>query len=219
MVDFGFSPDDLTAIDEDVPPQHLAGVINWVNQVLTTEKLVSEIEDASQRISDLVKSVKSYTHMDQSPEKKMASVHEGLENTLTMLKHKIKKEEIEIVKEYDESLTEAEILPSALNQVWTNLIDNAIDAMKGQDRKTLTLKTVKDAQFVNVHVIDSGSGIPEDVIDHIFDPFFTTKEIGEGTGIGLEVSRGIIVKDHRGSLTVESKPGHTNFKACFPIKA
>ncbi len=219
MVDFGFSPDDLSTIDEDVPPEHLAGVINWVNQVLTTEKLVSEIEDASQRISDLVKSVKSYTHMDQSPEKKMASVHEGIDNTLTMLKHKLKKEEIEVIKEYDESLSEAEILPSSLNQVWTNLIDNAIDAMKGQERKVLTLKTVKDAQFVNVHVIDSGAGIPDDVIDHIFDPFFTTKEIGEGTGIGLEVSRGIIVKDHRGSLTVESKPGQTNFKACFPIKA
>ncbi len=219
MVEFGFSMEDLETFEDEVPAENMGAVINWVNQVLTTEKLVNEIEEASQRINDLVLSIKSYTHMDQSPEKKMASIHEGLDNTLVMLDHKIRKENVELVKKYDEALLEAEVLPSALNQVWTNLIDNAVDAMKSSELRQLTVETLKDGEFVNVNIQDTGSGIPEEVIDKIYDPFFTTKEIGEGTGIGLEVVHRIITNDHNGSIKVNSKPGSTIFKICFPIKS
>ncbi len=219
LVEFGFEADDLENLEEHVPQSDRSAVFNWLNQVLTTEKIVSEIEDASSRINELVLSIKSYTHMDQSPEKKMADIHEGLDNTLVMLGHKLRKENVELIKKYDEGLKHAEILPSALNQVWTNLIDNAIDAMKRADQKVLTVETRQDGGFVNVHIQDSGSGIPEDIKDKIFDPFFTTKGVGEGTGIGLEVVHRIVTKDHNGSITLQSKPGETIFKVCFPIKA
>ena len=219
MVEFGFTEEDLEQIDEDVPEENLDGVMNWVNQVLTTEKLVSEIEDAAKRINDLVSSVKSYTHMDQSPEKKLSPIHEGLENTLTMMGHKMRKENIQIEKKYEDTPLEAEVLPSALNQVWTNLIDNAIDAMKKSDSRTLTVETQKDGDFINVNIHDTGSGIPEEIKDQIFDPFFTTKDVGEGTGIGLELVHRIITRDHHGSIKVDSEPGHTVFKVCFPAKA
>lgn len=219
MVDFGFEEEDLDAIDEQVQEKDLSAIIHWVNQVLTTEKLVSEIEDASKRINDLVMSVKSYTHMDQSQEKKFSNVHEGIDNTLVMLGHKLRKENIEIVKNYDKGLQPAEVLPSALNQVWTNLIDNAIDAMKNMDQRTLTVETLMDGDFINVNISDSGTGIPDEIKDKIFDPFFTTKGVGEGTGIGLEVVHRIVTKDHRGSIKVQSQNSGTTFKVCIPVKA
>ncbi|MCR9253461.1 MAG: ATP-binding protein [bacterium] len=109
------------------------------------------------------------------------------------------------------------VLASALNQVWTNLIDNAIDAMKTSDTKVLTIDTKQSGQFINIDIKDSGSGIPDDVKDKIFDPFFTTKAVGEGTGLGLEVVHDIITKQHNGTVNVESSPGSTVFKICFPI--
>lgn len=219
LVDFDFSTDELDEAYESLEEEHVGPTVNWMNQVLTTEKLVSEIEDASSRIGELVKSIKSYTHMDQSPEMKPIDIHDGLNNTLVMLNHKLKKSNIELVKEYDESLGFVEALPSALNQVWTNLIDNAIDAMKSVEKRELRIETVKDGEFVNINVRDSGTGIPEDIKDKIFDPFFTTKEVGEGTGIGLELVHRIINNDHNGSIKVNSKPGDTVFQVCFPIKA
>lgn len=219
MVDFGFTQEDLEEAYEGVPDEHIGPSANWINQVLTTEKLVTEIEDASSRIGELVKSIKSYTHMDQSPEMKPIDIHEGLDNTLIMLNHKLKKSNIELIKDYDPSLVSVEAFPSALNQVWTNLIDNAIDAMKAADKRQLRIETARDGDFVNINVRDSGSGIPEDIRDKIFDPFFTTKEVGEGTGIGLELANRIITKDHNGSIKVKSKPGDTVFQVCFPVKA
>lgn len=219
LVDFDFNPDELEETFESIPEEHVSASVNWMNQVLTTEKLVSEIEDASSRIGELVKSIKSYTHMDQSPEMKPIDIHEGLNNTLIMLNHKLKKFNIELIREYDDALASVDALPSALNQVWTNLIDNAIDAMKSSDKKELRIETARDGEFVNINIQDSGTGIPEDIKDKIFDPFFTTKEVGEGTGIGLELVHRIITNDHNGSVKVKSKPGDTIFQVCFPIKA
>lgn len=219
LVDFGFTVDELEDAYDGIPEEHVGPSVNWMNQVLTTEKLVSEIEDASSRIGELVKSIKSYTHMDQSPEMKPIDIHEGLDNTLVMLNHKLKKSNIELVKAYDETLALVDGLPSALNQVWTNLIDNAIDAMKSADKRELRIETLRDGEFVNINVHDSGSGIPEDIQDKIFDPFFTTKEVGEGTGMGLEMVHRIIANDHNGSIKVKSKPGDTVFQVCFPVKA
>ena len=219
LVDFGFTEAELDDAYDGIPEAHIGPSVNWMNQVLTTEKLVSEIEDASSRIGELVKSIKSYTHMDQSPEMKPIDIHEGLDNTLIMLNHKLKKSNIELIRDYDATLAQVDALPGALNQVWTNLIDNAIDAMRSADKRELRIETMRDGDFVNINVQDSGSGIPEDIQDKIFDPFFTTKEVGEGTGIGLELVHRIITNDHNGSIKVKSKPGDTVFQVCFPVKA
>ncbi|MTI23236.1 GHKL domain-containing protein [Fulvivirga sp. RKSG066] len=216
FVDFGFTEDDFKTIEGCLRPVDLLPVIGWLNQVLTTEKLVNEIQDASQRINDLVMSVKGYTHMDQAPEKKPANIHIGINNTLTMLNHKLKKNNIAIEKNFDPNLPEPALFISEMNQVWTNLIDNAIDAMKDSESRTLTIATRKDGSFVNIDIKDTGKGIPDDIMGQIFDPFFTTKPVGEGTGLGLDVVQQII-NQHNGSIKVDSKPGETIFKVCLPI--
>lgn len=219
LVDFGYEVDDLDNMKDEIPDATLAPVIHWVNQTLTTEKLIGEIEEASQRINKLVTSIKSYTHMDQAPEKAATDIHSGINNTLTMLNHKINGSGVEIVKDFDENLPKPHILVSEMNQVWTNLIDNALDAMENSDQKVLTIKSFQDDEFINVIIGDSGSGIPKEIQDKIFDPFFTTKEVGKGTGLGMEVVYRIIKNQHNGSITFTSEPGKTEFKVCLPIKA
>ncbi len=219
FVEFGFTEDDLDEIDDLLRKEDLGPVLGWFNQVLTTERLVGEIEEASKRINELVTSVKSYTHMDQAPEKKPSDIHNGIDSTLTMLNHKLKKNNVTIHKKYDNDLPKPQILASAMNQVWTNLMDNAIDAMESSEKRELTIETWKKSDFINVHISDSGGGIPDDIKDKIFDPFFTTKEIGKGTGIGLEVVHQIITQQHNGTIDVESTPGRTTFKVCFPIES
>lgn len=216
FVDFDFSIDDFEKVKSIVSQQDLIPIVNWLSQVLNTEKLVNEIEDAAQRISDLVLSVKSYTHMDQAPEKQPVDIHTGISNTLTMLKHKVNKNNIEVVSDFNE-LPNVSLFVSEMNQVWTNLIDNAIDAMEDTENGKLTIETLKDGEFVNVNISDSGNGIPEEIQDKIFDPFFTTKPVGQGTGLGLDVVKQIITQ-HNGSIKVKSKPGHTTFEVCLPIK-
>ncbi|TRX62649.1 cyclic nucleotide-binding domain-containing protein [Fulvivirga sp. M361] len=216
FVDFGFNVEDFEYVKESLRDEDLVPVINWLYQVLTTEKLVNEIEDASQRINDLVRSVKSYTHMDQAPEKKPTDIHTGINNTLTMLKHKINKGNIEVIPEFGQ-VPEVAVFVSEINQVWTNLIDNAIDAMESSKDKKLTLQTLRDGKFVLVNIIDSGKGISAEEIDKIFDPFFTTKPIGKGTGLGLDVVHQI-VGQHNGSVKVISEPGRTEFQVCLPIQ-
>lgn len=215
FVEYGISVEDLESISEDTPEAHLSPVFGWLNQVLTTEKLVNEIEDASKRINDLVSSVKSYTHMDQAPVKVPTDMHIGLNNTLTMLNHKLKN--IEVIKDYDSSLPQASILASPINQVWTNIIDNAIDAMEDQEQKQLRITTKTEGNFIKVLIADTGTGIPKEIQDKIFDPFFTTKAIGKGTGLGLEFVQQIIKVQHNGTVDLSSKPGETIFTICLPI--
>ncbi|MCB9245608.1 MAG: cyclic nucleotide-binding domain-containing protein [Flavobacteriales bacterium] len=217
FVDFNISADDLSALTVGMADQDRSAVIAWMNQNLITEKLVSEIKNASERIHELVRSVKSYTHMDQAQEKQRIDLHVGIENTLTMLNHKLRKGNIEVVREFMEGPLEALALPGEMNQVWTNLIDNAIDAMMEVEERRLLIHTKKDAEFINVYIIDSGPGIPEDIQDKIFDPFFTTKEMGQGTGLGLEVVHQIVQEQHNGRVYLESRPGHTQFMVCIPI--
>ena len=218
-VDFGFTIEDFESIGETTPEEHLPPVLNWVNQVITTEKLVGEIADASERINKLVLSIKSYTHMDQAPEKVVTDVHSGLDTTLTMLKHKLKENSIEVTRSYGENLPLPEILPSAVNQVWTNLLDNAIDAMESTESKVLTVATSASDTFFTVKISDTGTGIPDEVKDKIFDPFFTTKAIGKGTGLGLENVLQVVRIQHNGTIDVDSTPGNTTFTICLPIKA
>lgn len=215
FAEYDISPTDLDELKSRLREQDLSSVVNWIGQVIHTERLVNEIEDASQRINTLVNSIKSYTHMDQNPEKQLTDIHAGIRNTLIMLNHKIRKNNINVREQFQDDLPQAAVYVGEMNQVWTNLIDNAIDAMEGTPEGKLEIHTKKDREFLVVVIRDNGPGIPPGVVDKIFDPFFTTKEIGKGTGLGLEIVRQIVSR-HQGKVSVESVPGRTEFQVCFP---
>jgi len=217
MLEDGFTCDDLREFKEHIPARFLSPVLNWVNSNLVTRKMVADIQESSQRISDLVKSVKNFTHMDQGKGKEPTDIRTGIHNTLTMLQYRFKKGNVKLVEEYDESLPKIIALVGELNQVWTNLIDNALDAMEPAGQGQLTIRTEKEHEWAKTSIIDNGPGIPEDIQSRIFDPFFTTKDIGKGTGLGLDVVQRI-VRQHNGSVRVQSTPGNTAFVICFPIK-
>ncbi|CAG4999024.1 Adaptive-response sensory-kinase SasA [Dyadobacter sp. CECT 9275] len=216
FVEFGFETKDLEEFKSCLPDNALEPVLNWINTNFTTERMVSEIQEASRRIAELIGSVKTFTHMDRGGDKDLVDIHTGIRNTLVMLNHKIKKAGIELSEEFEENLPHITGKEGELNQVWTNLIDNASDALEGQPNPKLTIKTWKENEFVKIAVIDNGAGVPKDIKSKIFDPFFTTKQIGKGTGLGLDVVNRI-VKQHQGSVTLSSEPGHTEFLVCFPI--
>lgn len=213
---FQVSPDDLRQVASWLSEEDVLPVINWVAQVLTTEKLVSEIEEASRRINGLVTSIKSYTHMDRAAERSPVDIPEGIRNTLTMLHHKIRRNQVEVIETFPPDLPRPHAYAGPLNQVWTNLIDNALDALEGRPESKLEIAAAHDRAFVKVTLTDNGPGIPADIIDQIFDPFFTTKPMGKGTGLGLEVVRQI-VHQHQGKVEVTSVPGRTQFTICIPI--
>lgn len=216
FVDFNFKVADLDNFKQHIPDAFLSPVFGWINTLLVTEKMVEDIQESSRRIAELVKSVKTFTHMDRGADKQYADIHIGIRNTLTMLGYRKKKGNITLVEDFDLNLPPVKALIGELNQVWTNLIDNAFDAMEPNGKGTLTIKTERDREFVQVSIIDDGAGIPEDIRSRVFDPFFTTKEMGKGTGMGLEVVQRI-VNQHKGSIKVKSVPGHTEFIVCFPI--
>jgi len=200
-----------------VPIDFLEGGIRWVTYALETELLMNEIEDASHRISALVGAAKQYTQVDRAAHQEI-DVHEGLDSTLTMLGAKLKASpDLHVVKEYDRTLPDVPAYPGELNQVWTNLIDNAIQAMAGVG--TLTLRTSRDRDFVLAEIGDTGPGVPAGLVEKIFEPFFTTKPVGEGTGLGLDISYRIVVQRHGGDLTVVSEPGDTRFQVRLPLQA
>jgi signal transduction histidine kinase len=192
-----------------------AAALRWVAASLTARGLASELTESTARMSDLVGAVKSYAYMDRG-EVVEADVHEGLETTLTVLGHKLKHTTIEVVREYDRSLPALTMRGSELNQVWTNLLDNAIDALG--ERGTITLSTHRDGQCVQVDIADDGPGIAPEARAHIFDPFFTTKDVGQGTGLGLDTARRIVADRHRGTIAVDSEPGHTVFHVRLPLQ-
>jgi len=216
LVDFNFCQADLERMGEHIPNAYLSQILMWICSVLETERMVEDIQESARRIADLVSSVKTYTHMDRGSDKQYADIHIGIRNTLTMLGYKIKKGNVAVVEEFDHTLPPVKALIGELNQVWTNLIDNALDAMEPNGKGTLNISTLKDREFVQVSIADDGLGIPEDIVSKIFDPFFTTKALGKGTGLGLEVVQRI-VQQHNGSIKVNTAPGHTKFVVCFPI--
>ncbi|MGB0430269.1 MAG: ATP-binding protein [Bacteroidia bacterium] len=219
LVEFDFSIDDLEMIKANVPSDNFRPIIGWIENNLSTEKMVEEIQEASTRIADLIGSIKGYTHMDRSRDIQKVDIHDGLRSTVTMLKHKIKKNKIIFIEDFAASLPPINGFPGELNQVFTNILDNAIDALadyKEEPNPTITLKTIVDGSFVKTYIIDNGPGIPEEMINQIFDPFFTTKEMGKGTGLGLDVVAKI-VRQHRGEVRVNSKKGNTEFEVCLPV--
>jgi signal transduction histidine kinase len=207
----GVSVADLDALVAQLHVANSAQIINWLSSALNVGALLDDIEQSSRRISDLVGAVKEYTYMDQAPVQEI-DIHRGLDMTLRMLQHKLRNVTVE--RQFDPELPLVQGRGSELNQVWTNLIDNAIDAMNGSG--TLTLVTRCENDFVMIEVKDSGTGIPADVLPHIFEPFYTTKSIGSGTGLGLDITYRI-VQEHHGSIYVDSQPGSTRFIVRLPM--
>ncbi|MET9736128.1 ATP-binding protein [Streptomyces sp. NPDC006458] len=202
------------AVDEEILP----AAVGWLNYTVETELLMDEIEDSTNRISRLVNAAKQYSQLDRAPYQN-ADVHELLDSTLLMLSGKFGPQ-IKVVKDYDRTLPRIPAYPAELNQVWTNLIDNAVGAMGSAGGEgTLTVRTVLDHDQLMVEFRDTGPGIPAEIRDRIFDPFFTTKPVGEGTGLGLDISWRIVVNKHHGNLRVESVPGDTRFQVLLPLTA
>jgi signal transduction histidine kinase len=193
----------------------LEGAIRWLNYTLETELLMNEIEDSTTRISTLVAAAKQYSQMDRAPYQ-VVDVHELLDSTLLMMGRKLSRS-ITVVKDYDRSLPRIPAYAAELNQVWTNLIDNAVGAMP--DGGTLRIRTAMDNERLLVEISDTGPGVPAAIQGRIFEPFFTTKPFGEGTGLGLDISWRIVVNKHHGDLRVESVPGDTRFQVLLPLTA
>ncbi len=189
--------------------------LRWIAASLLARDLADELAESTERMSKLVGAVKRYAYMDRGGRIEV-DIQEDLENTLTILGHKLKHSSIEVKREYDPSLPRISAIGGELNQVWTNLLDNAIDALG--ESGTITITTRRDGDCVEVDLADDGPGIPAEIRERIFDPFFTTKEVGRGTGLGLDTARRIVVERHRGSLTAESGPGGTLFRVRLPIE-
>jgi len=212
MVNFGWENDSLEKLKNSLSASLFSLAIQWLSTGCLMVGLLSEVLQTTERISQIVRAVKSYTYLDQAPLLEV-DVHEGLENTLVIMQHKLKKG-VTVKREYSPNLPHIEAYASELNQVWTNIIDNAIDAMNGKGE--IKIKTYVDDQRVIVEITDNGPGIPEEIQSRIFEPFFTTKAPGHGTGLGLHISHDIIANRHHGQLLVESKPGETKFKVILP---
>jgi signal transduction histidine kinase len=209
-------PERLDAIAGRIGDESLSCVLPWIEGLLSLADLLDQVEQSTARISELVTAIKEYSYMDQAGQQEV-DVHEGLESTLKILSHKLRKAGIEVVRKYDRSLPKVCAHGSELNQVWTNLIDNAIDAMKDNRQGTLTLRTSRNRDSAVVDVVDDGPGIPPEVQPRIFDPFFTTKGVGEGSGLGLDIARRIVRTRHKGEIRFESRPGETCFEVTLPL--
>jgi signal transduction histidine kinase len=179
---------------------------------LNINRLLDEIENSMKRITELVRSIKDYSYMDQMPEQEV-DIHSGIDTTLIMLKHRLKNG-VEVVREYDRDIPRMTVRGSELNQVWTNLITNAVDAMNGKGILRIVTKCFEGKALVKI--IDNGVGIPPEIKDRIFEPFFTTKGVNEGTGLGLDIAARV-VRNHGGDIHVESKPGETVFAVRLPL--
>jgi signal transduction histidine kinase len=214
LANAGLETEQLDSLAEQIPSVALASVLTWLEATLDTTDLLRQVEQSTTRISELIKAIKEYTYMDRAQQQEV-DIHEGLENTLRMLNHKLKGK-IAITREYDRNLPRICVFGSELNQVWTNILDNAIDALDGHGQ--IKIRTLREGDFVHVEIADNGPGIAPDVQSHIFEPFFTTKEVGKGTGLGLDIAYRIIVNNHHGDITVTSKPGDTCFQVCLPIE-
>jgi signal transduction histidine kinase len=214
LVSLGWGVERLEEAAADFTPEQLRVVLPWLAYGLSAYNLLDEVHSSAERISEIVKAVKTYSFLDQAPIQEI-DIHDGLENTLVILKHKLKGG-VKVKREYGSDVPHIDAYGSELNQVWTNILDNAIDAMDGQGE--ITIKTYARGENVIVELSDNGPGIPPDVKQHIFEPFFTTKGPGTGTGLGLHIVYNIVVDKHHGQISVTSEPGHTCFQVTLPIK-
>ncbi len=212
LVSAGFTPDELAALSEQMGQQFSAQVLNWLGRILTVTEMLDSVEQSARRISDLVGAIKEYTYMDRARIADEVDLHQSLETTLKVLNHKLKN--VRVIRDFDPTLPRIIGIGGDLNQVWTNLIDNASDAMNGEG--TLQVITRNEVDFAMVEISDSGSGISPEILPHIFTAFFTTKGVGAGTGLGLDTSYRII-QQHNATIEVQSQPGRTRFIVRIPV--
>ncbi len=212
FVNAGLDSAWLAELAARLPPAGHSVALRWMEARLNLKSLISEVEQSTGRIAELVKAVKSYSYMDKTPLQEV-DIHEGLESTLTMLGHKLKN--VTVLREFDRSLPRIMAYGNELNQVWTNLIDNAIHAVNGAGKICIGT-SLEDSQVV-VEIVDNGVGIPPEVQPRLFEPFFTTKTVGAGTGLGLVISNRIIADRHGGEIEFESQPGRTRFIVRLPV--
>ncbi|WP_322974346.1 ATP-binding protein [Actinacidiphila epipremni] len=215
FVQAGLDEEWLEQVAAAVDGELLESAVRWLNYTVETELLMNEIEDSTSRVSALVNAARQYSQLDRAPFQ-VVDIHELLESTLQMLTGKIGSG-VRVVREFDHDLPRVPAYPGELNQVWTNLIDNAVDAMDGSG--TLTVRTSRDHGRLVVDFLDTGPGVPAEIRQRIFEPFFTTKPVGRGTGLGLDISWRIVVNKHHGDLEVDSEPGSTRFRVRLPLTA
>jgi len=216
LVDGGVTLADLEALGQQVSETALPSAVRWVEALVDSARLSQHLRAASTRISELVQSVKTYSHMDRATEKEAVSVSEGVDSTLVMLGHKLKKKSVKIERDYAEGLPKVAAYAGELNQVWTNLLDNAIDAVP--EGGTVRVEASRDGlTSAAVRIIDNGPGVPRELQSKIFEPFFTTKPVGQGTGLGLDIVDRIVVQQHGGTVELESEPGRTVFTIRLPV--
>lgn len=216
LVERGFTTGEMDVFKACSTTEHLPFLLEWISNYLVTNKMADDIRTSSDRISTLVGAVKNFTFMDKNTDRQLTDIHVGIRNTLTMLNYKLRKGNINVIENYDNSIPQIKIFPGEMNQVWTNIIDNAIDAMEVNGKGNLTITTIHDDRFLKVTIKDDGPGIPEDIKQNIFAPFFTTKEMGKGSGLGLDVVSRIMMQ-HNGEVKVKSAPGATEFEICLPF--
>jgi signal transduction histidine kinase len=215
LVNLDYDAAELNNLAEHFSTDQLPTVISWMNAIHAVYNLLAEIGQGATRISEIVKALRSYSYLDQAPVQAV-DIHRGLDNTLLIVQHKLK-QGISVRREYMPDLPKIEAYGSELNQVWTNIIDNAADAMDGHG--TIVIRTWQEGEWVVVEIEDNGPGIPAEIQSKLFDPFFTTKAPGHGTGLGLDISYKIIVHKHRGDIRVFSEPGQTRFQVWLPLQA
>jgi len=214
LLNMGMDVDRLNDLAEQFAEEHFEKVLDWAAALGPVYELLAEISEGSSRISEIVIALKNYSFVGQAPVQEVDLNH-GIDNTLVILRSKLKGG-MEVHREYADDIPKIIAYGGELNQVWTNIIDNAIDALGGEGN--ITIRTKLDGDHAIVEFEDNGPGISAEVIEKVFDPFFTTKNIGKGTGLGLSTSYGIIVEKHQGTINVESKPGKTCFRIRIPLK-
>ena len=214
LAGYGWMPDRLEQLLASISGVESSALIRWLANARLVYRLLDEVGESTRRISQIVKAVKSYTYLDQAPIQEV-DIHEGLENTLVILRHKLEPG-VSVTRQYGTDLPRIEAYASELNQVWTNLIDNAIDAMGG--RGMLLLRTYHKEDRLVVEIQDSGPGIPEAIQPRLFEPFFTTKPPGSGSGLGLHIVYDIVVNKHGGEIHLTSQPGATCFQVILPLQ-
>jgi signal transduction histidine kinase len=210
----GFLKEDLELIKNNSGAEAFQGILEWLENLLSSDLLIKDLEDASERITNLVGAIKSHVHMDRSGALHFTDIHKDIDDTLILLGYKIRDKNIQIKKNFCNDMPSIEAYSGELNQVWTNIIDNAIYAVKQNGE--IIIETNCDQKKVIVSIIDNGTGIPKEIQSRIFDPFFTTKNVGEGTGIGLDLVKSVINR-HNGEVKVNSTPGRTEFIVSFPV--
>jgi signal transduction histidine kinase len=213
LVDIGYDCSKLSQLAENFGSEEFPAVVALLSNNYITRYLLAEIQQGTSRITEIVGALKSYTYLDQAPVQSV-DIHEGLNDTLVMLRSKLETG-VQIRREYAQELPRIEAFGSELNQVWTNIIDNAVSAMEG--RGEIVLRTYQQDAWIVVEIEDTGPGIPQNIQAKIFDPFFTTKPPGQGTGLGLNISHNIIVHKHKGKIAVYSRPGQTRFEVRLPL--